>query len=89
MTTTKPTTPASRETWVEANPLRKWRTRNGASMMAAAAMIGCSTSSIQKWEYGAADPTDASYDLITAATGIDMRDAWKRWKRRQPTNDGR
>ncbi|HVJ95346.1 MAG TPA: helix-turn-helix transcriptional regulator [Acidimicrobiia bacterium] len=82
-----PTTQLSREEWLESNPLRRWRTRERVSIMTAAARIGCSTSSIQKWEAGASQPTAESLVDIASATGRDAESlarAWTRWTKQQP-----
>ena len=78
----------SRDEWLSKNPLRKWRTREGVSIMTAAARIGCSTSSIQKWEAGASTPNLSSFVDIAAATGLDsesLQRSWTRWSKQQPS----
>ena len=78
------TTTLQRDEWIEQNPLRKWRLKHGHSIMTAAAILGCSTSSIQKWEAGASSPTSVSFDAMEQAIGRDVRSAWKRWTNQQP-----
>lgn len=65
---------------VENNPLRKWRHAHGASFNETAALVGISVSTIQKWETGAAYPTDTNLVILQRITGMDdIVDEWTNW----------
>jgi transcriptional regulator with XRE-family HTH domain len=72
--------------WVEENPLRRWRKREGMSMMRAAAMIGVGMSTVQLWEQGAHLPK--TYDAIADVLGVKpttLARAWREWYNDRPT----
>lgn len=76
-----------RRAWVEKNPLRVYRTREGVTLMAAAALLGVGISTVQAWESGARLPSSEQYDglaTVTAGDATKLAAAWERWHARQP-----
>ena len=87
MATTTKSLAERRAAWIEANPLRQWRTETHTSILRAAAAIGCTTSTVQKWEYGASTLTDRFRPRVAALLGVsgeDLSEQWALWERREP-----
>ena len=67
-------------TWLDANPLRRWRTAEQVSLMATCGLAGVSMSAVQKWEAGAARPTPENMITLARITGRKgIADDWTRW----------
>lgn len=74
------------ETWINENPLRKWRLEQGLSIMAVASMLGAGMSTVQTWESGAHWPKADSFDKIGGLIGDDnIEENWKTWTENRPT----
>lgn len=74
--------------WVEENPLRVWRKKNGLAMMDVASGTGLAFSSIQQHEQGGYFPNEESMDTYAAAMDIasaNLHRKWKAWYDRRPT----
>jgi DNA-binding transcriptional regulator YiaG len=78
------------ETWREAGPIRKWRTKNDLSMQDAALLFGASLTGVQKWESGVNAP--AEHRLPVLATVMKYRSVehlqrtWQQWFDARPTS---
>jgi DNA-binding transcriptional regulator YdaS (Cro superfamily) len=71
--------------WVEANPLRVWRSEHGKGYPQAAALIGVSVNTIKYWETGANRPSPENMLYIEQATGGEVTAAaWAEWLKALP-----
>lgn len=74
--------------WVESNPLRRWRQREGLSMMDASALLSIGMSTVQHWETGAHHPSPAKMERLASAFGVQtptLARTWREWYDRRPT----
>jgi transcriptional regulator with XRE-family HTH domain len=55
--------------WIEKNPLREFRARNGMTVIAIASLLGVSSSGYQKWETGAGRPSEDNVLKLIDLTG--------------------
>jgi len=68
--------------WSDRNPLYAWRSSNGLSRNAVAALVGSSLNSVINWERGGSIPTDEKIEAIARAmnknSGV-LRREWDEW----------
>lgn len=76
-----PTIKASeaRREWIERNPLRQWRHENDTTLIQAAAIFGCSVSTVQSWETGETIPSERHTPALIRVLGEDLPHRWNRW----------
>jgi DNA-binding transcriptional regulator YiaG len=73
------------KSWIEANPLRKFRKEQGLSIMAIANMLGVGMSTIQTWESGAHWPKDENFDRMSAIMQkTNLEQSWSKWLQSRP-----
>ena len=67
--------------WENRNPFRRWRKEHGITLSGACALMRVSQATVQKWEAGAAMPTDENMARITELTGNPrIADEWAAWR---------
>lgn len=72
-----------KEDWKKENPLRKHRDEHNVSQFMAAAALGVSAQTIQRWESGATIPTDENFVKLGEYIGDSpeaVKQSWKRWR---------
>jgi transcriptional regulator with XRE-family HTH domain len=65
--------------WVEKNPLRVWRKKQGLSASDAALALDLNYSSFQPWERGSYRPMEESMQKMADAMGIKLSTLDKKW----------
>lgn len=73
--------------WQEANPLRSFRVAQKLQINATAGLLGVSLKTIQLWESGASNPTDANLERIAAMMKVKattLRSRWVAWMKTSP-----
>lgn len=74
------------KTWIDENPLRKWRLENDLSIMAVASMLGAGMSTVQTWENGAHWPKPESFEKIGGLIGDpNIEESWQAWLDSRPS----
>lgn len=70
----------TREEWIEANPLRRWRAENGAPQTEIALLVGVTEDTVRHWEHGRRYPSPESMAALTRVTGEEhLPTAWSAW----------
>ena len=75
------------KTWIEQNPLRRWRKQHKLGFHKAAQRLSVGVSSLEHWEYGASVPVLESFIKLSKGMGIpleDLREQWETWLRQRP-----
>jgi len=75
---------ADQATWHEKNPLRKWRHKQGMSIMATASQLRVSMTIVQLWENGVHVPSPENMAKIAALVGPTVERNWKSWIKARP-----
>lgn len=70
--------------WVDRNPLRAWRRKNGVAIMDAASQMGVSMTIIQLWEKGVHVPSADNFDRLEALVGSTVARDWSKWFNAKP-----
>jgi len=76
----------SRDEWVEANPLRVWRSSQNVSQPQLARELGVLEDTVRKWEHGRRHPSPPLMTRLAALTGrADLPTAWLAWRDSEKT----
>jgi len=71
--------------WIEENPLRQFRNKNGLTLMDAAGLLGVGMSTVQVWEKGASTPKDDKLERLAELLGEPkIEKTWETWLQSRP-----
>ena len=72
--------------WIEQNPLRVWRKRNGLALHHVSSQLGVGLFTIQTWENGNSIPNSQNMAAIIEMTNNENISAeWKEWYLNAPS----